>query len=54
MNINWMSIVIVSVCAIALILFLIKQNKKDKKEVTKYFNTETKIEKESEPDEDEI
>jgi len=54
MEINWILVAIVSVCAIALIIYLIKQNKKDKKEVTKYFNAETKIINESEQDEDEV
>ncbi|MFE3867824.1 hypothetical protein ACFX5E_07010 [Flavobacterium sp. LS2P90] len=53
MEINWVIITVVLVCAIALILYLIKKNQKDKKEVTKFFNRDTSIRKESEPDEDE-
>lgn len=52
MEINWIIIAIVLICAIALILYLIKKNQKDKKEVTKFFNTDTTIRKESELDED--
>jgi uncharacterized membrane protein len=53
MEINWFIIAVVLVGVIALILYLIKKNKKDKKDVTKFFNTDTTIRKESEPDEDE-
>jgi FtsZ-interacting cell division protein ZipA len=53
MEINWFIIAVVLVGVIALILYLIKKNQKDKKEVTKFFNTDTTIRKESEPDEDE-
>jgi FtsZ-interacting cell division protein ZipA len=53
MEINWVIIAIVLVGVIALILFLIKKNQKDKKDVTKFFNTDATITKESEPDEDE-
>lgn len=37
---NWIIIITVLVVALGLIAFLISQNQKDKKEVTKYFNTE--------------
>ncbi|MBP6180997.1 hypothetical protein [Flavobacterium sp.] len=50
---NWIIITVVLVCAIALILYLVKKNQKDKKDVTKFFNTDTKIRKESELDEEE-
>jgi predicted permease len=53
MEINWVIIAVVLVGVIALILFLIKKNQKDKKEVTKFFTTDTTIKNESEPDEDE-
>ena len=53
MEINWFIIAVVLVGVLALILFLIKKNQKDKKEVTKFFNTDTTIRKESEQDEDE-
>lgn len=53
MEINCIIIAVVLVFAIALILYLIKKNQKDKKDVTRFFNTDTTIKKESEPDEDE-
>ena len=53
MEINWFIIAVVLVGVIALILYLIKKNQKDKKDVTKFFNTDATIRKESEPDEDE-
>ena len=53
MELNWIIIAVVLVCAIALILYLIKKNQRDKKEVTKFFNTDTTIRKESELDEEE-
>jgi hypothetical protein len=53
MEIDWFIIAVVLVFAIALILYLIKKNQKDKKDVTKFFNTDTTIRKESELDEDE-
>ncbi|MFV8327050.1 hypothetical protein ACNQGH_14245 [Flavobacterium sp. ZS1P14] len=53
MEINWIIIAIVLFCAIVLILYLIKKNQRDKKDVTTFFNTDTKIRKESETDEDE-
>lgn len=53
MEINWFIIAVVLVGVLALILFLIKKNQKDKKDVTKFFNTDTTIRKELEPDEDE-
>ena len=53
MEINWIIITVVLVGAIALILYLFKKNQKDKKDVTKFFNTDTTIRKESELDEEE-
>lgn len=53
MEINWFIIAVVLLGILALILYLIKKNQKDKKDVTKFFNTDTTIRKESEPDEDE-
>jgi hypothetical protein len=53
MKINWIIIAVVLVCAIALIIYLIKRNQRDKKDVTKFFNTDTTIRKESELDEEE-
>jgi large-conductance mechanosensitive channel len=53
MEINWIIIAVVLFAVIALILYLIKKNQRDKKDVTQFFNTDTTIRKESEPDEDE-
>ncbi|MFV5696510.1 hypothetical protein ACM55G_13855 [Flavobacterium sp. LB3P122] len=53
MELNWIILAVVLVCAIALILYLIKKNQRDKKDVTKFFNTDTTIRKESELDEEE-
>jgi hypothetical protein len=52
MEVNWGVIAIVVICVIILILYLIKKNLKDKKEVTKFFNTDTTIRRESEMDDD--
>lgn len=52
MEINWFIIAVFLVGAIVLLLYLIKKNQKDKKDVTKFFNTDTTIRKEIEPDED--
>jgi uncharacterized membrane protein len=52
MEINWIIIAVVLVGAIILILYLIKKNQRDKKDVTKFFNTDTTIRKESELDEE--
>lgn len=53
MECNWVIIAIVFIGAIVLIVFLIKKNQRDKKDVTTFFNTDTTIRKESELDEDE-
>ena len=52
MELNWIIIVLVSVCAIALIVYLVKQNQKDQKEITRFFNadTETKTKTENKPE----
>jgi uncharacterized membrane protein len=52
MEINWIIIAVVLVGAIILILYLIKKNQRDKKDVTKFFNADTTIRKESELDEE--
>lgn len=52
MEINWFIVAVFLVGAIVLLLYLIKKNQKDKKDVTKFFNTDTTIRKELEPDED--
>ncbi|RKS03285.1 MULTISPECIES: hypothetical protein [unclassified Flavobacterium] len=38
MEINWIVIVIVAIVALGLVAYLVRQNQKDKKKVTKYFN----------------
>lgn len=53
MEVNWTVLGIVAFCAIILITYLIKKNLKDKKEVTKFFTEQIKIEKKFELDEDE-
>ena len=40
MQTNWILISVVIIIGIALVLYLIIQNQKDKKKVTKYFNDE--------------
>jgi uncharacterized membrane protein len=52
MEVEWIIIAVVLVCVVVLILYLIKKNQKDKKDVTKFFNADTKIKRESELDED--
>ncbi|MFE3871622.1 hypothetical protein ACFX5F_10340 [Flavobacterium sp. ZS1P70] len=52
MEINWFIVAVFLVGAIVLLLYLIKKNQKDKKDVTQFFNTDTTVRKESEPDED--
>lgn len=41
MEINWIIITVVAIAAIGLVAYLIRQNQKDQKKVTKYFNTDT-------------
>ncbi|MEI6555438.1 MAG: hypothetical protein WCL70_07615 [Paludibacter sp.] len=48
METNWIILIIVLVCAVALILYLIKRNMKDKEDVVKFMN-ETEIETEDDP-----
>jgi hypothetical protein len=43
MEINWTILIIVLVCEVALILYLIKRNMKDKDDLVKFMN-ETEIE----------
>ena len=52
MEINWIIFAVVLVCAIALILYLIIRNQKDKEEVIKFLN-ETEIEDDPKPKEKE-
>jgi len=48
MNLNWLGIVIIAFCAIILVVYLIRKNLKDKKEVPKsiidQFKSERKFE----------
>jgi hypothetical protein len=53
MEVNWTVLGIIAFCAVILIVYLIKKNLKDKKEVTKLFNEEIKTEKNFELDKDE-
>ena len=48
METNWIILIIVLVCAVALILYLIKRNMKDKEDVVKFMN-ETEIETKEDP-----
>jgi len=43
METNWIILIIVLVCAVALILYLIRRNMKDKEDVVKFMN-DTEIE----------
>ncbi len=52
MEVSWTVLGIVAFCAIILIIYLIRKNLKDKKEVTKSFTEQIKIEKEFELDDD--
>ena len=45
METNWIILIIVLVCAVALILYLIRRNMKDKDDVVKFMN-ESEIETE--------
>ncbi len=47
---NWIVIVIVSLAAIALVIFLIKQNQKDKKALIQKLNNDYPKPKENEPE----
>lgn len=48
MSVNWIIIAVVLVLAIALIIFLVRDNLKDKKEVEDMLNADTEIK--SKPD----
>ena len=52
MEINWTVLGIVAFCAIILIVYLFRENLKDKKEVTKFFNEEIKTKKNVESDDE--
>ena len=49
---NWTFIGIIVLCAIILIIYLIRKNLKDKEEVTKFFNEEIKNKKDIELSDD--
>jgi FtsZ-interacting cell division protein ZipA len=53
METNWIILAIVLVGAIALIVYLIVRNQKDKKDVIKSFNADTDTENKSERHKDE-
>jgi len=48
MDLQWIVLAVVLLCAIAFLIFLIKRNRKDKDEVVRFFN-ETDLEDEAEP-----
>jgi preprotein translocase subunit YajC len=50
MEVNWTVLGILAFCAIILIVYLIRRNRKDEKDVEKFFNEEKIIEKESDKD----
>lgn len=52
METNWIALIVVLACAIALIVFLILRNQKDKEEVIKSFNAENNIENDLETEKD--
>jgi hypothetical protein len=52
MEVNWTVLGIAAFCAIILIVYLIRKNLKDKKEVTNFFNEEIKTEKKFELEND--
>lgn len=54
MEINWTILGVLAFCAIVLVVYLIRKNLEDKKEVTKFFNDEIKTEKKIELDDDEL
>ena len=54
MEVNWTFLGIVSFCVIIIIVYLIRINLKDKKEVTKFFTEQIKTEKKDESDDDEL
>ena len=53
MEVNWTVLGILAICAIVLIVYLVKRNLKDEKEVEKILNEEVKTDKEFELDKDE-
>jgi len=53
MEINWLVLGIFAFCAIILVIYLIIQNLKDKKETIRFFNDKFNTEKKFEVDDDE-
>ena len=54
METNWIILGVILVAAIALVVYLVVRNQKDKKEVIESFNDETCAEEEPEHTKDEI
>jgi len=54
MEVNWTFLGIVVFCVIIIIIYLIRINLKDKKEVTNFFTEQIKTEKKDESDDDEL
>jgi hypothetical protein len=52
MEVNWTVIGILAFCAIILVVYLIRRNRKDEKDVEKFFNEEKIIEKETDTDDE--
>jgi len=52
MEVNWTVLGIIAFCAIVLVVYLVRRNLKDEKEVEKILNEEVKTEKEFELDKD--
>jgi len=52
MEVNWTVLGILAICAIVLIVYLVKRNLKDEKEVEKILNEEVKTDREFELDKD--
>lgn len=48
MKINWFIVIGIVICAIVLVIYLIKQNQKDKKDLVKKLNEDYKKAKETE------
>lgn len=42
MEINWVIVIVIALCAIGLIIYLFKQNQKDKKNLVKKLNEDYK------------
>jgi hypothetical protein len=51
MEVNWTVLGIIALCMIILLGYLIRENLKDKTEVTNFFNAESKTKKDDDDDE---